>query len=112
MKAPAGKGLELALRLTARAVRGDYAVWDHLRQARVFKSVHTRGGVRRMQKLRTSLVGAHGCQRFSFSKPVYIVVQNIVVHGVPAYMASTYLVPAHCTSFTPNVFNSQRWNVY
>ena len=29
---PAGMGLECARRLTARVVRGDKAVWDHLRQ--------------------------------------------------------------------------------
>ena len=34
--------------------------------------------------------------------------------ALPAYRASTYLVsafPAHSTSFAPNIFNAQRWNV-
>ena len=36
------------------------------------------------------MVGAHGYQRFLVSKPV--VGQNIALHAVPAYRASSYLV--------------------
>ena len=53
-----------------------------------------------MQKLRASLVGSEGCQRFPFSKPV--VGQSIALHAVPAYRASTYVLsafPAHSTYF-------------
>ena len=65
-------------------------------------------GIPRMQKL-----WARGYQRFPLSKPV--VGRNIALHDMPTYMASTYLVsafPAHSTSFSPNVSNPQRWNVY
>ena len=70
-------------------------------------------GVPRMQKFGAHLVGAQGYQRFPLSKSM--VGQNIAVHAVPAYMASTYLVsafPAHSTSFSLNVSILQRWNVY
>ena len=53
-----------------------------------------------MQKLRADLVGAQGYQRLPLSKPV--VGRNVVVHAVPAYRASTYLVtafPAHPLHF-------------
>ena len=91
------------------------------------------GGVPRMHKLR-ELVGAQGYQRFPLSK--HAVGQNIAVHAVPAYRASTYLVSAflaHSTLFyplmsrpdmtfavdwalnnnylSPLLFNPQRWNV-
>ena len=58
-----------------------------------------------MQKLKASVVGAQGYQRFPLSKPV--AGQNMAVGAVPAYRASiiTYLVstfPSHSTSFSPN----------
>ena len=46
--------------------------------------------------------------RVPLSKPV--VGYSIALHAVPAYRASTYLVPAfpaHSTSFSPNFFNPQ-----
>ena len=54
-------------------------------------------------------MGAQGYQRFPLSKAV--VGQNIAVHAVPAYRASTYLVsafPVHSASFSTNFSNPQR----
>ena len=50
-------GLKVARRLTACVVRGDKAVWDHLRKARVFKSVP--------HKLRTPSSGIPGLSKVS-----------------------------------------------
>ena len=54
-----------------------------------------------MQKLRAPLVRTQGCQRFPLSKPA--AGQNIALHAVPAYRASTYQVsafPTHSASFS------------
>ena len=65
-----------------------------------------------IQKLRPPLpnrVGAQGYESVPISKPV--VGQNIALHAMPAYRASTYLVSvftAHSTSFSPNVVNPQQ----
>ena len=51
------------------------------------------------------LVGAQGCERFPLSKPV--VGQNVALHAVPVYRASTYLVSAflaHSTFIFPPEF--------
>ena len=59
------------------------------------------GGVPRMHKSRAILlVGAQGYQMLISYKPV--VAQNIVLHAMPAYRASTYLVPSLCL---PSSFN-------
>ena len=60
------------------------------------------------------LVEAQGYQRFPiFAK--HVVGQSIAYDAVPAYRDSPYLIaafPAHSTSFSPNLFNRQRWNVF
>ena len=85
--------VKYARRLPARVVNGDWAVWDHLRNAKVFKSV-------RDAKIKGPLVGTQGHESSPLSRPV--VGLNIALHVLPADRASKYLV----SFYLPGSFNN------
>ena len=65
----------------------------------MFKSVPPLSGVLRMQKLRTSLVGTNGYERFSVSNPGVGIIIIIALHNMLCLLIAA--VPVHSTSFSP-----------